>query len=67
MVVSYRGEEVETHYRLEGEYIPRSYECEGEYPDLIFEGVYYNDVDVLPLMSQSDVEELKEIMYNELF
>lgn len=67
MVVSYRGEEVEVHYRSEGEYIPRSYECEGEYPDLIFDGVYYNDVDVLPLMSQSDVDELKDIMYNELF
>lgn len=67
MVVSYRGEEVDVHFRLEGELILPKYECEGEYPDLIIEGVYYNDVDVLTLMSQSDVDELKDIMYNELF
>lgn len=36
-------------------------------PEIVIRAVYYNDVDILPIMNQVDEDELKEEMYDKLF
>ena len=36
-------------------------------PEIVIQAVYYNNVDILPIMNQVDENELKEEMYNQLF
>jgi hypothetical protein len=56
----YRGEFVEVDYQ--------SIDDDPEYnPEIIINHVYYCDVDILPIMNQSDELELKEEMYDKLF
>ncbi len=57
----YRQEEVEVEYNTYDDGDP-------EYnPEIIINHVYYCDVDILPIMSESDQMELKEEMYDKLF
>lgn len=56
----YRGEIVEVDYN--------TIDDDPEYnPEIIINYVYYLDVDILPIMNQSDELELKEEMYDKLF
>ena len=56
----YRGEVVEVDYN--------TIDDDPEYnPEIIINYVYYLDVDILPIMNQSDELELKEEMYDKLF
>ena len=56
----YRGEFVEVDYQ--------TIDDDPEYnPEIIIDHVYYCDVNILPIMSISDEEELKEEMYDKLF
>jgi hypothetical protein len=36
-------------------------------PDIVLDAVYYNGIDILPIMNEVDCIELKEEMYNQLF
>lgn len=36
-------------------------------PDVVLDSVYYNGIDILPIMNEADCIELKEEMYNQLF
>lgn len=57
----YRQEEVEVEYNTYDDGDP-------EYnPEIIIEAVYFNGINILPIMNESDELELKEEMYSELF
>lgn len=36
-------------------------------PDIVLDCVYYNGIDILPIMNEADCIELKEEIYNKLF
>lgn len=58
---NYRQEEVEVEYNTYDD-------GDKEYnPEIIIEAVYFNGVNILPIMSIADEEELKEEMYDKLF
>jgi hypothetical protein len=55
----YRQEEVEVAYSL--------FSDDSEYnPEIIIKSVYFNGVNILPIMNEADELELKEEMYDEL-
>lgn len=58
---NYKQEEVEVEYNTydngDKEY----------HPEIIIEAVYFNGVDILPIMSQADEIELREEMNDKLF
>jgi hypothetical protein len=57
----YRQEQVKVEYNTYDD-------GDKEYnPEIIIEAVYFNGVDILPIMSQNDEIELKEEMYDKLF
>jgi hypothetical protein len=57
----YRQEQVEVEYSS-------NYDGDKEYhPEIIIEAVYFNGVNILPIMSQDDEIELKEEMTDKLF
>lgn len=56
----YRGEFVEVNYQ--------TIDDDPEYnPEIIIYHVYFNGVNILPIMSIADEDELKEEMYDKLF
>lgn len=58
---NYRQQEVEVEYNTYDD-------GDKEYhPEIIIEAVYFNSVNILPIMNQPDEEELKEEMYDKLF
>lgn len=57
---NYRSKEVEV------DYITIDDDCEYN-PEIIINGVYYLGIDIFPIMNQTDEQELKEEMYNQLF
>ena len=56
----YRGEIVEVEY----ETIDDNPELN---PEIVLHYVFYEGVDILPIMNQVDENELREEMYNQLF
>lgn len=66
-IIKYREEEVEVEYNLYGTYIPATREYPEEYPDAIVEAVYYNGVNILPILSYEDQEEINETLIDYLY
>ena len=66
-IIKYREEEVEVEYNLYGTYIPATREYPEEYPDAIVEAVYYNGVNILPILSYEDQEEISENLIEYLY
>lgn len=54
------------HNEVEVDYIAVNDDPEYN-PEIVIRAVYYNDVDILPIMNQVDEDELKEEMYDKLF
>lgn len=67
MIVKFRGEEIEVEYNLVGDYIAPSYEDRGEYPEVYIEAVYYNDVDVIRILTDDDLEDITELILENLY
>jgi hypothetical protein len=66
-IIKYRGEEVDVEYNLYGTYIPATRENPEEYPDAIIDAVYYNSVNILPILSYEDQEEISETLIDYLY
>jgi hypothetical protein len=64
MEVKYRGEKVEVEYDTYGSYSPATYDSPAEYPEFIINAVYYNDVDIMPILTESDLELITEELYD---
>ena len=57
---NYRQEQVEVEYN--------TYDNDSEYnPEIIIEAVYFNGVNILPIMNEADELELKEEINSKLF
>lgn len=65
--IKYRDEEVEVKYNKIGEYIPATYDSQAEYPDFEIDAVYYKGVDILPILSYEDQEEIDELLTDYLY
>lgn len=59
------------HFKYRVEIVEVSYEIIDDdlelRPDIVLDSVYYNGIDILPIMNEADCIELKEEMYNQLF
>lgn len=65
--IKYRDEEIEVEYTLYGDYHAATYETAPEYPDVFIDAVYYNEVNILPLLSYKDQEEISETLIDYLY
>jgi hypothetical protein len=65
--LKYRGEEIEVEYNTVGTYIMATYDNPAEYPDTIIDAVYYNEVDILPILSERDQDEIYELLNEYLY
>ena len=65
--LKYRGEEIEVEYNTVGAYMAATYDNPVEYPEAIIDAVYYNDVDILPILSESDQDEIYELLNDYLY
>lgn len=65
--LKYRSEEIEVEYNKIGEYIAQTYDSPAEYPDFEIDAVYYNGVDILPILSYEDQEEINELLTEYLY
>jgi hypothetical protein len=66
MNLEYRGELIEVDVKQYGEYTPATRWQPEEYPDYELRAVYYKDVDIINILSETDIDEIMEIFLNEL-
>jgi len=59
------------HFKYRGKIVSVYYETIDDdpelSPDIVLDSVYYNSIDILPIMNEADCIELKEEMYDKLF
>ena len=67
MTLKYREAEIEVGYTTYGKYIPATRDNPEEYPDHFVETVYYKDVDIFPILSYEDKNEINELLISELY
>ena len=65
--IKYRDEEIEVEYNLYGDYFAATRDSQEEYPDVIIDAVYYNKVNILPLLNYEDQEEISETLIEYLY
>lgn len=65
--LKYRGEEIEVEYSSYGHYTMATYDNPAEYPEHFIEAVNYGGVDILPILSQEDQDEIYELLNNYLY
>jgi hypothetical protein len=65
--LKYRSEEIEVEYNTVGTYVMATYDNPAEYPDFEIDAVYYNGVDILPILSYEDQEEINELLTEYLY
>jgi hypothetical protein len=67
MKIKFRGEEVEVLYYKYGKYIPPTRENPAEYPDIDITKIIYKEVDIGPILSDTDLELIYEILIEKLY
>jgi hypothetical protein len=67
MNIQFRGEEIEVVHEQHGTYIAPTADTPAEYPNVIIYEINYNGVDVLPILSDSDVDEIHELLNNKIY
>jgi len=65
--LKYRGEEIEVEYSTVGHYVMATYDNPPEYPDHFIDAVNYGGVDILPILSESDQDEIYELLNDYLY
>lgn len=65
--LKYKEVEVEVKYDTYGKYIPATWCDPPEYPDIEIYGVFYKDVDILPILSYVDQDEIYESLIEYLY
>lgn len=63
MIVKYRGEKLDIEYDVIGDYRMATYENPAEYPDIIITAINYKDVDIMPILSEEEID----LIYEEVF
>ena len=67
MKLQFRGEEIEVMYDSYGQYIAPTRENPAEYPDVFITEVIYKDVDIQPILTDVDMEEVYELLIDRLY
>jgi hypothetical protein len=65
--LKYRFENIEVQYNTYGHYSPATHYEPPEYPEHVFEAIYYKEVDILPILSEKDQEEIYELLLDHLY
>jgi hypothetical protein len=65
--LNYRDVEVEIKYDTYGKYIPATWSDPAEYPDVEIFAVFYKGVDILPILSYEDQDEIYELLNEHLY
>jgi hypothetical protein len=65
--LKYREAEVEIKYDTYGKYIPATQYDPPEYPDVEIYAVFYEGVDILPILSYKDQDEIYETLIDYLY
>jgi hypothetical protein len=67
MRILYRGQVIEVGYEEIGEYYPATRENPPEYPDVEIHYITYEGVDITPILSEVDIDEINSLLVNELY
>ena len=67
MTLKYREAEIEIKYDTFGKYISATQYDPPEYPDIEIYAVFYEGVDILPILSYVDQDEIYELLISELY
>jgi len=65
--LKYREAELEIKYDTYGKYIPATQYDPPEYPDIEIYAVFYEGVDILPILSYIDQDEINELLIDYLY
>lgn len=63
MIVKYRGEEIDVEYDVIGDYRMATYENPAEHPDIVITAINYKDVDIMPILSEEEIDLIYEEVY----
>ena len=67
MVIKFRNEDIDVMYDEYGKYIPSTNDHPSEYPDLHITSIEYKGVDIQPILSDSDIDLVYELLVTELY
>lgn len=67
MVIKFRTEEVDVIYNQMGKYYPATRDTPAEYPDINITSIEYKGVDIQPILSDSDIDWIYELIVTELY
>lgn len=67
MKILYRGQVIEVSYEEIGEYYPATRENPPEYPDVEIHYIIYEGVNITPILSEVDIDEINSLLVNELY
>jgi hypothetical protein len=62
MEIKYRGETIIIIYEVSGSYVPGTWLDPPEYPDIHISQIEYNGVDILPILGDSDIDYIYELV-----
>jgi len=65
--LNYRDVEVEIKYDIYGKYVPSTWCDPAEYPDVEISAVFFKGVDILPILSYEDQDEIYELLNEHLY
>ena len=65
--LKYRFEEILVAYKTYGNYRMATREDPEEYPEVVIYEVYFNNVDILPILSETDQDEIYELLNEYLY
>jgi hypothetical protein len=63
MIVNFRGEELDVEYDLIGDYRMATYDHPAENPDIIITSINYKGVDIMPILSEEEID----LIYEQVF
>lgn len=67
MKLQFRGEEIEVMYDSYGQYIAPTRVNPAEYPDVFITDVLYKGIDINPILTDVDMEEVYELLIDRLY
>jgi hypothetical protein len=65
--LKYKEAEVEVKYDTYGKYVPATWCDPPEYPDIEIHAVFYKGVDILPILSYEDQDEIYDSLIEYLY
>jgi hypothetical protein len=67
MICKFRGQNVDVVADIYGDYTPESEYGERDYYGIDVCGVFYQEVDIMPLLNEEELDELKEQLVEQIY